>query len=187
MSSRREARGYTIVELMAALAIFAVGVTGVIALQKVVITSNSNARHVAVAAQIANAWVGQLEADASLWDEENGWTNTTWLNVAGSSPDVWVQPTWNATRAFGPAFGPLGQPIQDVTQAPFCVHLRLSPLYPAAPTNGIVRAEVKVFWRRTLSGADGAPPCAAAIGPANATNPLDFHFVMQSTALRQMP
>ena len=58
MMTRR--RGYTAVELMMALAILAVSVSGVLAMEKVTAVSNANARDVAVANGIAQTWLEQL-------------------------------------------------------------------------------------------------------------------------------
>ena len=186
---RRAARAYTVVELMSAIAVFGIGITGVIALQKVVLTSNTRARQVAIASQIANSWAAQLEADATLWTVDNGLANTRWLNLAPINPGVWFQPNWNPQLQFGPAFGPLGQPMDFNADpniaAPFCVHLRLQQVYAASPSNGVIRADIKVFWNRKHGGNVSASPCNNVI--ANTADPLRFHFVMQSTAVRQMP
>jgi len=56
-SARDASRAYTVVELMMALALFAVGVTGVLAMQRVTIESNTHARDVSTANRIGSTTV----------------------------------------------------------------------------------------------------------------------------------
>jgi prepilin-type N-terminal cleavage/methylation domain-containing protein len=186
---RGRQRGYTLVELMMALALFAIAVVGIIAMQKITIASNAHAKNVAMAQRIAQAWAGQLEMDATAWRSSFG---TGWLN----SDNVWQRPAHIPTREFGGAFDALGNPLanEDVAQARFCTHVRMAWLYPPAMDaggNGMLRAEIRVFWLK-----DGAVPLdsttsmcsdsqttvqAAAIG-------LDterYRFVYQTVGVRQ--
>ena len=57
---RLRARGYTMVELMMALGILAIGVSGIIAMHKVTVAANQHAKNLAVASHIAQAWQEQL-------------------------------------------------------------------------------------------------------------------------------
>ncbi|HVJ17254.1 MAG TPA: prepilin-type N-terminal cleavage/methylation domain-containing protein, partial [Polyangiaceae bacterium] len=111
---KRRTRGYTAVELMMALGLFAVGVSGIIAMQKLTIVSNQHAKNLAIATHIAQAWMDQLAADSTLWTQVSGSLNSTqWVvNSGGSTDGVWQLPPWDANRAFGPGFDALGAPIQ---------------------------------------------------------------------------
>jgi prepilin-type N-terminal cleavage/methylation domain-containing protein len=165
---RRQARGYTFVELLMSLLIFSIGVTGVIAMQKVTITSNQHAKDLAVATQIAQAWMDQLHADAIAWNHpsvvqaSDDLADTAWLGTVAQTNTNWVRPVYVEARNFGPAFDVQGNPINigtdTTTPVKFCTHIRLSWLYqPNAATstmvgNGLMRAEVRVFWLR-----DGQP------------------------------
>ena len=66
MTRRKPSRGYTVVELLMALAVFTTGVTGIIAMQRTVIAANRHARNLTVANGIAQAWLDQLVADVGL-------------------------------------------------------------------------------------------------------------------------
>ena len=66
------ARGYTIVELMMAITVLAIGVSGIIAMQKITVASNLHAKKLAIATQIARAWQDRLAVDASLWNHHRG-------------------------------------------------------------------------------------------------------------------
>ena len=70
------ARGYTIVELLMSLTVLALGTTGVIAMQKVTVVSNSHAKNLAVATGIAAAWADALTADGSIWNSSGDLAQT---------------------------------------------------------------------------------------------------------------
>ena len=186
---RARARGYTLVELMMALALFTVAVLGIISMQKITVASNAHAKNVAVAQRIAQAWSGQLEMDATTWRTAFG---TGWLNDA----NVWQRPAYIASRRFGGAFDALGNPLadNDVGQARFCTHLRMAWLYPttmATSGNGMLRAEIRVFWLRDDEAAldSNATMCstvqtaaqAKAIGLATDR----YRFIYQAVGVRQ--
>lgn len=192
MSARR-ARGYTVVELMAGLAVFATGVTGVIAMQRATAGSNQLAKNVTVATGIAEAWLGELAADATLWQTTVVGT-TSWLssiNTAGVN-GAWQRPTWNATRGMGPEFTPVGAPI--ATGGDFCVHIRLTWLYRDGTVggrqgNGVIRTEARVFWPRSnvnrvaADCTDGTAATLTAVTAAIARG--DYHVVTLAGAVRQ--
>jgi prepilin-type N-terminal cleavage/methylation domain-containing protein len=194
VSSRR---GYTMVELLMAITIFAIGVSGIISMQKVVATSNQSAKRLAIATHIAQAWQEQLAADASAWNHPSP-NNATpdigepaWLNVVASSPDVWVMPDWVPDRNFGPAFDGLGEvvdPTSNLPQAQFCAHIRLTWLYPDTAGNGLIRTEVRVFWLREDMGGtvNALQLCDPNTDPALIEGASDrYHFVYETSAVRQ--
>ena len=186
-------RGYTIVELMMAIAVFAIGVSGIIAMQKVAAAANQHSRSLSLATNIAQAWQDQLNADSSLYTRTSNFQNTVWLQpLKGAQQAVWFRPAWNSNLAFGAAFDELGKPIDETTDNPanaqFCVHVQLTRLYPTSPGIDVVRTEVRVIWPRTEGTASTAfctPNAnnAATIG----TNTNDYHFLYQVSSVRQQP
>ena len=183
---RARERGYTLVELMMALALFAVAVVGIIAMQKITVVSNAHAKNIAMAQRIAQAWGGQLEMDGTAWRTAFG---TGWLNIN----NVWERPGYIAAREFGAAFDALGNPVSDanLAQARFCTHVRMAPLFPDTSGNGVLRAEIRVFWLRdgevpldstaSMCAASQTPLQAQAIGLATER----YRFVYQTVGIRQ--
>ena len=175
-----------------ALAIFGVGVTGVIALQKVTGASNQHARNLAIATHVAQSWQEMLAADASSWTElpsDVRGVNTLWLKEASNAPGTWFVPA--TVNGFGARFGALGQPLAgDATdETVFCTHLRLTMLNDpvgvgtATQNNGLIRAEVRVFWPR--SAEVPGDYCAADEVDNVSADVSTYHFIYQATAVRQ--
>ncbi|HTA91097.1 MAG TPA: prepilin-type N-terminal cleavage/methylation domain-containing protein [Polyangiaceae bacterium] len=199
----RSHRGYTIVELMMAITVFGIGVAGIISMEKVTSASNQHAKNLAIATHIAESWLDMLHADASTWNHPSpGYpiadlgTDTVWLQgvVSNAGANSWFLPAWNTQLGFGPAFDALGNPINttngDLSNVAFCSNLRLSYLFPPNPSsgNGLIRAEVRVFWLRDgqTSPQAGTNMCATTM-PTNLINGATnvFHFVQKITAIRE--
>lgn len=192
----RAQRGYTIVELLMAVTIFAIGVTGIIAMQKVTIAANRHAKQLAVATHIAQAWQEQLAADASAWNHPSqkkqvqDLDETRWLVNATGNTGVWFRPAFVTELNFGPAFDGLGNVVTEANldQAHYCTHIRLSWLYPDTAGNGLLRAEVRVFWVR--EGLGGTVGGTSVCDPTTDPNTIGaqserYHFVYQTTAVKQ--
>ena len=186
--SRSRRRGYTLVELMMALALFSVAVLGIISMQKITVASNAHAKNLAIAQRIAQSWAGQLEMDATQWRTGFG---PGFLNGNG----VWERPIYDANRRFGAAFDGLGNPLTDnqLGQARFCTHVRMSWLYRdavGATGNGMLRAEIRVFWQKEGTTALYSPTTLCAthttVQAVNIGLATDlYHFVYQTVGVRQ--
>ncbi|MEP7052687.1 MAG: type II secretion system protein [Pseudomonadota bacterium] len=194
----RTQRGYTAVELMMAISIFGVGVAGIISMEKVTAVSNAHAKNLAIASHIAEAWLDNLANEGTQWNHPTTGdllsdlnNDTIWLRQVSTTQDAaanWFLPLYSGALNFGPAFDALGNPV-NVALNPgavaFCSHLRLSYLYqPGADGNGLIRAEVRVFWLRdgqTFAG----DFCAAGAVPNINGNATAFHFVQKISAIRE--
>jgi prepilin-type N-terminal cleavage/methylation domain-containing protein len=200
MKGRRyqERAGYTLVEVMMSLAVFTIGVMGMIGMQKVSISSNQHAKNLAIATHIAEAWLDELAADAAQWNETGDFEETNWLINVGSEDGpagAWFRPAYSSARRFGPAFDALGNAVPGdaiAEDAHFCADVRLTWLYrqvAAKEGGGLVRAEVRVFWRREgLLGVEDPPAHVCDITPLafdSDTGESLYHVVYLSTALRQ--
>ena len=199
MTRGRFQRGYTIVELLMSLSVLAIGVSGVIAMQRVTLETNRYAKDLAIATRIAEAWTDQLTTDGSLWTVNAAGAstlpNTTWLNAATlGTTGTWALPAYSAPLGFGPAFGALGQPLDPAGHpelAQFCAHIRLAYLHSdTLPTvgNGVIRAQVRVFWRRNDQAASTAVANICAVTPATLDTDIGaFHVIYLTTSIRQLP
>lgn len=191
--ARRSAklRGFTVVELLMSLAIFAIGATGVLALQLVSSRANTHAKDLAVATQLARSWQDKLAMDALLWGGPNRWaiTQTEWIELVDTQDNVWILPPDDAAATFGPAADARGAFVATASPAAyFCTHLRLTRLF-TTPGAQLLRSEVRVFWPKgPIAWEDGDPYCDAAanvddIGAAT----TEFNFVYHTTTIRETP
>jgi len=161
-------RGYSVIEVMMALGILAVGTTGVIALQKVALVGNTNARVADTARHVAGTWVERIKTDALTWNDPMGTSDiagTRWLNVAGVYNPQNPPTAANWVRA--PEIANWSSPVADIHGADlfdlasvdgiFCTHLLLSqavekPYNLGGGTHRIaIRAVIRVIWRRDMA------------------------------------
>lgn len=200
--SRSALRAYTVIELVMSLSVLAIGATGVIAMQKVAVSSNRHAKDMSLASRIAEAWADQLAQDGSIWTLTNAGastlSNTAWLNLANPSQTVdWFVPTYNTLRAFGPGFSALGAPLDPNRNASiirFCTHLRFAYLHSATKPNvgsGVIRAQIRVFWPAEDSTVGLPTPARTNLCAVdNATlsaNIGAFHVIYLTTSVAQAP
>lgn len=183
-------RGYTVVELMMGLVVFAIGVTGVAAMQKVTSSTNGHAKNLATATAIAQSWQDQLAVDATRWGQNGAATplaGTLWLNQIGANDNTWILPAAALNPVFGPAFDALGRHTTVAAETVFCTHVRLTELI-AAQGSRLIRTEVRVFWPRQGQGLAGnAAYCVNAQVAAVASQTDAFHFIYKTSAVRQTP
>ena len=206
--------GYTVVELMMSLSVLAIGATGVIAMQKVTLSSNRYAKELAVATHVGEAWADALTTDAALWTVlpppavGSSIGATQWLNLASLDPKAadWFTPDYSVARGLGAGFGPLGRPVDMRTQgalAHFCVSLRLgfvrsdvaSPPPVTAPGasnagNGVIRAQIRVYWLREDATVAAAAGDLCSINPTAASFDQPgvagaYHVIYLTTAVHE--
>lgn len=196
--SVRKTRAYTVVELMMALAVMTVGVGGIMAMQKVTVASNMNAKNIAIATHVGQSFLDELTAEAHTWTSSAGLSKTVWLKEAGEegTESEWFVPAHSTTRHMGPAFDALGSVVapDDVAdEGQFCVHLRLSWLSPVTNAGktgaGLLRAEARVYWKREGIGLMGEGVVGPCVTPEefDGAEPAAFHTIYLSTAIRQVP
>jgi len=182
---------------MMSLAVLTVGISGIIAMQRITALSNQHSKSVAMATQIANSWQDQLLLDGSIWRTSAGLApqaalaNTTWL-TNGTNPGVWFRPNYNVSRLFGSAFDALGNALapNDIAQAQFCVHLLMVPVVALTGNNAdnaTFRVTVRVLWPRANASQTGTTNfCANDVDTvAQATD--TYHSLYQTFAIRVRP
>ncbi|XXX80002.1 prepilin-type N-terminal cleavage/methylation domain-containing protein [Sorangium sp. So ce134] len=162
MSAARRRRaasgGYTLIEVMAALGVLAIGATGVLALQKATLISNTNARNLTIANNVAMTWAERLRVDALQWNDPRRVPDldgdTQWLRLTSASPfPAKVTPT--PVVALGaPSADVFGTDIDagDPSQPAFCTHVRFrqftDPVSGTRLWESLIRAEIRVIWER---------------------------------------
>ncbi|MBI5537205.1 MAG: hypothetical protein HY898_31075 [Deltaproteobacteria bacterium] len=198
--SHSRSRGTTIIEVMMALAMMAIGASGIIAMQKLTIVSNRDAKNLEVASEIARTWIERLRGDAMLWNHPSPLlatsdleTDTVWLaghvQVPGTAD--WFRPTNQSANIYGvhDALGRDDPTAMASANGPFCVNVRLTWIRP----NVSIRAEVRVYWLRqgianwSVPSVPASPLCGSdpAAPPQIQYETQTYHFVHLITEIRQ--
>lgn len=191
-SPRKRNAGYTLIEIMTALAILMIGATGIFAIQTGATIANMEARRMGSANQVAQVVIERLRRDALLWRsggpgmDATALAGTTYLNAApamGDAATLWMNlPADNAFDYYG------RNTTVDADMA-YCAQMRLDWVYYGQS----LRADVRVYFPRRGDGTDGdvadATPYlgCAEITDASSTYLTDLHFVHASTILRWTP
>lgn len=160
-----------------AMALLAIGASGIIALQKVALSGVSNARSVTTASEISMAWLERLRGDSAQWNNPltgSDLADTRWLNQVTANPGIWIVPLSASPQ--GSAWADMqGDDIYPGAggQGAFCTHIRLTQLQPS-----MIRAEVRVFWKRN------GTPAVCDTNPTTITgNTGDYGFVHAVTGI----
>jgi prepilin-type N-terminal cleavage/methylation domain-containing protein len=195
MSARRSRRrGYTFVEVMAALTVLGIGASGVIALQKATLINSTNARNLSIANSIARTWAERLRVDALQWNERDEAdrvsdlvADTDWIkDVEGTPFPAKVTPAPILTMGM-PDADVLGTDIfpGDPAQTAFCTHLRFrqfTSTFGGPLWANLIRVEIRVFWERNGN------PVSCATFPADIdTHPERYGAVYLTTSVRRNP
>jgi prepilin-type N-terminal cleavage/methylation domain-containing protein len=193
-------KGYTLIEVLMALAILTAGAVGIMALQQAATRGNMEARQMTTATVVAQRWVERLRRDNLNWTAASNTHNvialagTSYLRnvtLPGNAP-VWFVPTPPALSGEAASFDFYGQDTTDGGQMHYCTQLRLEWIYPGRA----MRADVRVWWSRRAQGTDrnigiGAADryanCGAAVSPDTLTNDFNARMVYTTTVLRYTP
>lgn len=197
-------RGYTAVEVLMAITVMAVGSAAVISMQKASMQGNLDARKTDVANSIARLWVERIKRDAMQWTQPGpsfpvaapGNLATAALLKFGTDNGNWFLPNQYIGSAppMSPGFDILGRDLAlgDLTPkaspfvagAQFCANVRMTWL----TTNELVRVDVRVLWPRGVGNAlPAGGVCDATVATSNAPDPLVYHAIYVTTAVRGNP
>lgn len=179
--------GYTLIEIMMALAVLAGGAAAIMGLQQAAIRGNQEANEMATATRIAEMWLDRYRLDGLRWTTggptatpgPTQFTNTAFMQAMPASGSTgWHVPPSSTTFLAATSLQQTGNPT-GATGAPspyFCVQSNLTWVYLGTA----IRADVRVFWRRRswASGEAGALTC-----PANPDR-RNFHMVQSSSVIR---
>ncbi len=183
-------RGYTIIEVMMAVAVMTVGAVGVMGLQSVATRSNSFARQMTIATEITESWLERLQRDGLTWNQSGVPTRTTHLRTV---PRMWFSPVSTDIReSWGRTY--LGQETRTADDMHFCTNVQLAWVQ----TSDTIRAEVRTWWHRRGTGTDSTfahsriwENCGRGM-EIRVTNEVNaatsrLHVVQASTLIRWLP
>lgn len=196
--SRRLAAGFTLLEVMMALTVLAIGMLGVVALQGATIGATQDAQQFSIANSVARTWLQRLQRDAQRWNHPSAFrtdsdltTDTAFLNMVSATTPMWTRPNESPLEpGASPAFDRMGNdiPLADprFPDAVYCAHLRLRQLYP-----DMIKAEVRVLWKKRRLGNGTAYAalgltsgvCTAGTEAAVGADTANFHWVYAVTGI----
>lgn len=195
---RRRREGFTLIEVMTAVALLTVSASGILLMQGATASANQQAYESTVASDFAQTWIERLKRDSLRWTEVGEASRTAgpiYLNgpVSACGEDEWLRPTLvdpNETQA-ADAFGFDVNPA-DSARVRYCMNYR-TVVQHMAPNAGLVldtdtvRVDVRVWWIRRGERRDilmaGADPCGTPPDPSDFQNML-ARVVYVSTVLR---
>jgi type IV pilus assembly protein PilV len=189
---RRRRSAFTLIEVMVSLGVMTVGAMAILALQTHTIRSNSHARELTTAMQIAQIWAERLKQDAATWNEAAAASgtpsvstvlaNTTYLRTI-SSPPAFATLT-NLTAPISNAFDRDGNDVTPGTHF-YCASVRLGWVY----FGRAMRADVRVWWAREDKQITvDFPACQDTDAPLNpgGTQFDNYHVVYLPTVIRMV-
>ncbi len=182
MTSRARERGgfrptgFTLVEVMAAILIFGVGLLGIMALHIVARKGNTDAQNLTAATTIAEHWMERLDTESVMWNGDPAdltATATPMMNALGAGSSTvgastgWVSPPENPLLN-----REMHQSQTDSTSGEllspgdYCTQYRLTTLVG----DQLLRSEVRVMWwrdgvQRPANWASCPPPPGAGGNP----------------------
>jgi type IV pilus assembly protein PilV len=193
--TRSRRRGYTAAEVIMAIGLFAIGGTGVIAMESASIQGNANARRMDQANAIASVWADRLLRESSLWGStppKLAVTGIPVLNTAALFPAYTNPPIpASATPGLSPAFDINGEEVLSGGTGPqqanaiFCAQYQLQVMQTDATRANapvLYRATIAVWWRRDLGAISVAPMCG---DPAFAPTTANYHVVYLTQMIRE--
>lgn len=193
--SRRRA-GYTLIEVMMAVAIMTGGALALMALHQVTIQGNYEGRQLSTASHAASIWVERLQRDAMFWTTGGPTVVVTPLTLSGTrylgnvaavgALPNWFEPNGPATVRESFAFDHWGRDTIVRENMEYCTNVRLQWVYPGQA----MRADVRVWYARSTPNAvtGNLQGCAQGLLPATLDARLtDLQFVYASTVLRWTP
>jgi prepilin-type N-terminal cleavage/methylation domain-containing protein len=185
MNERRQ-DGYTLVEVMMALTVLAIGASGIFALQTVAVGGNAEASNLTSATNIGRGWIEIIKTQALAW---NNFGPNPPSDLADAPLLNGLGPAWTALTLAGPpspqrrdgAFSPDGL---------FCAQARSDvPVVGAGlpPINGR-EVTVRVWWfKGDFHNRAAFPNCGQAQAAVMGDDISRFHWVYLTTLITPHP
>lgn len=160
MKTRRRApRGFSLVEVLVAVVVSAVGFAAVFALQIRTMQGNISAREQSAAVVLAESALETLRTEAYKWR-----TETLPAGLLSAAPQAWHTLTPQPIDHTGLALGAAGVPGSELNRQRFCVHYWLEPL--AGTFSNMLNVRVRVVWPRGTTDMGGLAQMCTEVGAA---------------------
>ncbi len=181
-----------------ALGVLTAGAVGLMAMTQASTRGNMEAREMTVATQLTQRWMERLRRDAMNWTASSRslnpvlLANTTYLRTVPNpgAAALWAVPIPPAASPETANFDYYGRDTTDLTAMHYCTNIRLEWLY----TGRAMRADVRVWWLRRLTGSSTPDPgraalgqCAPGLNPNTLTNSWSVRMTYASTIIRWTP
>ena len=190
--------GFTLVEVMVAIAVMTVGAIAIFSMQNVTATASRRARIVSTATEVNRFWMERVKLEALRWgpvphnDPSMAWLNALPPDGTGSSD--WFLPQGRGTgdslvAAASDWWGrPIPVPTAAQPPAPYCTSLRWTWMSTGA--DEVARLDVRTWWHREFKFSEVERPIVRACGPdqlaltGQLANIDAFGVVYSSTVVR---
>ncbi len=146
-------QGYSVIEVMMAMAVMSVGAVGILAMQQASTRGNMFAREITTATSITRTWIERARRDAVSWRARGagGLATTTMLVAAPVTGEgTWITPT-PTLAGESRGFDYFGRETAVAADMHYCVNVR----YAWAGTDAL-RVDVRTWWHRRAGGTDTA-------------------------------
>ena len=164
---RASQAGYTVAEVMVAICLFAIGGSGVIAMENASVRGNAVARRLDQATIVGNAYIDGMQRQLVTW--------TSGAPPVAVFPSAVDGTTWNPGPSATTGYDING--FESTVNIVFCIEHQDTVLQQRAGVTTAVRSDVAVYWQKDLSG---FTDCATAPGQAAAS----LHYLYLTTVLR---
>lgn len=158
----RAAAGFTILEVLVAVLVMAIGIVGILGMQTVAVQSNRVSYDARMATELAETTLERLKRDALEWTTSGLWPANTSLAWGMNAPGTWrlppatdgpgggATPTWNDMGIANVLDSRIGTGMERFAErnTRYCVQYRMD--WVRNPS--LVRAYVRVLWPRNATG-----------------------------------
>lgn len=179
-----------------AIGVLTAGAVGVMALQQAATRGNMSAREMTTGTQLAQRWIERLRRDRLSWTAGSNvvpvpsilLARTFYLSqvAAADDPPSWEIPVPDPASGESANFDFYGVDTTTAADMHYCTNMRLQWLYPGRA----MRADVRVWWVRRVTGSNidgtaaGLSGCAPGQDPDDLTGDVRLSMAYASTVIR---